>query len=424
MSSPVAVFRPGRPPAMLDPASARERSVRRRVCLAWGLLFVNALGYVGTVVHIPSVVGKGITQGALPVAIIVALTVNRRVIVRPNAYLCLVCLLPAGAFLTALQPESFGTVYRTFRLVEFCVALWLLTPWWGRRDLLLVRAHLTTLGVILGSVLLGILVVPGQAFSEGRLNGALWQIPPTQVAHYAAVTTGLVVVLWFCGHLPGRITLAIVIVAVGMLLLTRTRTALIGMTAGVLIAGLSLIVARSRVRRLFAVGGGVAAIVILTLSSVITTYLARGEGSQELTQLTGRTKVWGPLLAFPRDEFQRIFGFGLSNSSFNGLPIDSNWLSSYQEQGLFGVAVCVAILLFLFITAYFQPRGVYRALALFLATYCLIASFTEDGFTDATPYLLELTLAASLLATSLVSRNLRGSEAEPWAEVLLQKRPA
>ena len=138
-------------------------------------------------------------------------------------------------------------------------------------------------------------------------------------------------------------------------------------------------------------------IAIMALSSFVTTWLARGQGTAQLTDLTGRTKVWRPLLAFPRDRFQEIFGFGLSNSSFNGLPIDSNWLASYEEQGLFGVVVCAAILLFLLVAAYFQPRGVQRALALFLVTYCLVASFTEVGFTDASMYLLELTLAASLL---------------------------
>src|SRR5262249_21311422 len=151
-----------------------------------------------------------------------------------------------------------------------------------------------------------------------------------------------------------------------------------GLIAGILVAGLSLILARARVRKLFVALGIVAAIVIMTLSSVITTWLARGQGAQELTKLTGRTLVWSALLAFPRDRFQQIFGFGLTNSSFNGLPIDSNWLSSYQEQGLFGVTVCAAILLFLLVTAYFQPSGVERALPLFLVTYCLVASFTED----------------------------------------------
>jgi hypothetical protein len=143
----------------------------------------------------------------------------------------------------------------------------------------------------------------------------------------------------------------------------------------------------------------------MTLSSVISTWLARGEGTQGLTNLTGRTKVWGPLLAFPRNKFQEIFGVGLNNSSFNGLPIDSNWLASYQEQGLIGVFICATMLLFLLVTAYFQPRGVQRALALFLVTYCLVASFTEVGFTDVSPYLLELTLAASLIVPPATGRR-------------------
>ena len=177
------------------------------------------------------------------------------------------------------------------------------------------------------------------------------------------------------------------------------------MVAGILVAGLSLIVAKARVRKLFATAGAVAGVAVMTLSGVITTWLARGEGTGELTNLTGRTKVWGPLLAFPRDKFQEIFGFGLSNDSFNGLPIDSNWLASYQEQGLFAVAVCATILVFLLVMAYFQPRGMQRALALFLVTYCLVASFTEVGFTDVSPYLLELTLAASLLVPTAEGRR-------------------
>src|SRR5262249_10780241 len=105
-------------------------------------------------------------------------------------------------------------------------------------------------------------------------------------------------------------------------------------------------------------------------------------------------------------------GFGLSNSSFiglpnstfNGLPIDSNWLASYEQQGIFGVVICAAILIFLLVAAYFQPRSVQRALALFLVTYCLVASITEVGFTDPSPYLLDLTVAASLLVPPLTGR--------------------
>jgi hypothetical protein len=371
----------------------------------WGLLMLNTVGYSGTLIHIPSIVGKAVTQSALPIAVLVALSVNRRVVLRPNVFLCLVTLLPIAAILPVLVPQHIGTVYRVIRLIEFVIALWLLTPWWGRRDLLLVRCHLKALGVILASVLIGLIVAPGHALVFGRLSGALWEIPATQVAHYAAVLVGLTVVLWLCNRLSGPVTLAVLTVAGIVLILTHTRTALVGLIAGLLVAGMSMVVARSRVRKVFAIAGVIAGVAIMTLSSFLSTWLARGEGTQELTELTGRTKVWGPLLALPRTTFQEIFGFGLSNSSFNGLPIDSNWLSSYQEQGLFGVAICAALLIFLLVTAYFQQRGVERALALFLITYCVVASFTEDGFTDATPYLLELALAASLLVPALGGRS-------------------
>jgi len=406
MTVSVTTLRPGRRLEPVTPEAARERTIRRRVTTVWGLLMLNAIGYSGLIVHVPSIFGKAITQASLPVALVLALSVNRRVRLRPNVFLCLATLLALEAILTSLQAQYVGTLYRTFRFAEFVTTLWLLTPFWGRRDLLLVRAHLRVLGIILGSVLLGLFVAPHKARPEGRLSGALWAIPATQVAHYAAVVIGLVIVLWFCGQLRGRPTLIIVLVSVAILLLTRTRTALVGMTAGILVAGLSLIIVKARVRRLFAIAGAIGTLAILTLSSVITTFLARGEGTTELFNLTGRTKVWGPLLATPRTTFQEIFGFGLSNSSFNGLPIDSNWLSSYQNQGLFGVTICAIMLVFLLVVAYFQPRGVERALALFLITYCVIASFTEDGFTDATPYLLELVLAASLFVRPGPARQL------------------
>ena len=404
MSTSVAALRPGRG-VPLPAAEARERSVRRRVGIVWGLLVLNVMGYTGALVHIPGAIGKGLTQGALPVALLVALTINRKIVLRPNVFLCLAFLLATEAVVTALQPHSFGTVYRTFRMVEFVAALWLLTPWWGRRDLLLVRCHLNALAVVLGSVLLGVLIAPNKAIGTGRLIGVLWAVPATQVAHYSAVIFGVTVVLWFCGQLRNRVTLVVVSVSGVILLLTHTRTALVAMIAGLLVAGLSLIAAKARVRKLFAASGAVAAIAIMTLSGFLASWLARGQGSSQLTHLTGRTAVWGPLLAFPRDKFQEIFGFGLSNDSFNGLPIDSNWLASYQAQGLFGVVVCATMLIFLLGLAYFQPRGVQRALALFLVTYCLIASFTEVGFTGPSPYLLELTLAASLLVPPAANRS-------------------
>src|SRR5215469_13931334 len=120
MSSSVTAIRHRRGAVPLDAAEARDRSVRRRVNVVWGLLYLNTLTFVpGGILHLPSHVGKGVTQGALPLAVLVALTVNRKVIVRPNVFLCLTSLLVIDTLVTALHPEHLGTVYRTFRLAEF-----------------------------------------------------------------------------------------------------------------------------------------------------------------------------------------------------------------------------------------------------------------------------------------------------------------
>lgn len=403
MSLPVTALRAYRGPyrgtVLLDPAEARDRSVRRRVNAAWGLLFLNTLTYFpGGILPLPSHFGKAITQGSLPLAILVALTVNPKVKVRPNVFLCIVSLLVVDTMITSMQPQHLGTLYRTFRLAEFVVALWLLTPWWGRRDMLLLRYHLRWLYVGLGLVLLGFLIAPGHALAnEGRLSGVIWPMGPTQVAQYAAVAAGVTVVLWLARMLSGRATLAGVTLAVVILLLTHTRTALISLVAGILVAGLSLFTINARVRKFFAAGAAAVSMGVLTLAGVATTWLARGESTQGLTTLTGRTNFWALVLNQPRTRFQDIFGFGLSNASINGLPIDSNWLAGYMMEGLFGVVVCAMILAFLLVTAFFQPRGVQRAIALFLVTYCTLASFTEVTFTDASTYLLHLAVAASLL---------------------------
>ncbi len=250
---------------------------------------------------------------------------------------------------------------------------------------------------MLGTVLLGLVVAPKTALAQSRLEGSLWPYPPTQVAHFAAVFVGIMVLLWLCSLVSGRLALLAVAVGIPVLLLTHTRTALVAMLAGILIGGMSLFRARARVRKLFAALGLIVSVGAITLSGFLATWLDRGESGQQLTSLTGRTDVWSALLSAPRSEFERIFGFGLSNLSFNGLSIDSNWLGAYLDLGLVGVVLTAAMLLFVLVSAYFRPLGPQRAIALFLVTYCLISSFTETGLSDPSLYFLELALAASLL---------------------------
>jgi hypothetical protein len=390
-----------------ESTGARDRSTLRKVGAAWGLLFFNTLTYVpGGPLHLPSHVGKGLAQGALPVALLVALSVNPKVRLRPNVFLCLVCLLVLDTVLTVTAAPHLGEEFRTARLAGYVVALWLLTPWWGRRDLLLLRCQLRCLYVALGSVLLGLMIFPGKALAfGGRIQGVIWPMAATQVAQYAAVAAGLTIVLWLARLLSGRATVVGVTFSATILLLTHTRTALVALVAAILVAGLSLFTINARVRKFFAAGAATVSAAVITVSSVLVTWLARGENAQGLEHLTGRTNQWALVLNLPRDKFQEIFGFGLSNASVNGGAIDSNWLAAYMQEGLFGVVVCALILMWLLVIAFFWPRGVQRALALFLVTYCMVASLTEDSFTDASTYLLHLTVAASLLIAPLARRQ-------------------
>ena len=96
-----------------------------------------------------------------------------------------------------------------------------------------------------------------------RLIGVLWPVPATEVAHYAAVMIGLIVVLWLGGLVRGRVTLVIVVVGGAILVLTHTRTALVAMVAGILVAGLSLLITKGRARKFFAVAGVIASIAVI-----------------------------------------------------------------------------------------------------------------------------------------------------------------
>ena len=79
----------------LPAAEASERRLKRRVGLIWGLLVLNVLSFSTgvSVIPIPGSVGKVITQGALTLAVLLALMQNPRGKFRPNVFLLLVTLL-------------------------------------------------------------------------------------------------------------------------------------------------------------------------------------------------------------------------------------------------------------------------------------------------------------------------------------------
>ena len=380
---------------------ARSRTPRL-VGAVWALLLVNTLGFttVDLLIPLPRLIFQMITMGALVAAFGLALVLNPRVRVRPSAYLLLLSLLAVVSIASSMPLESgLGSLYRCFRLTLFVATLWLLSAWW-RGDLRFARYHVRALGAVLLTVLAGLVISPGAAFSgpDGRLVGAIWPIPAPQVGQYCAVAIGLAVLLWLTRSIDGRSAVVIVVPAVVLLLLSHTRTALLGLVVALAVAGLTLAFTNARVRRALAAAVGIGAVGALMFGQAVQVWLQRGQDDEELSSLTGRQKVWDLLLAEERTPAEQVFGVGLTDKSFAGLAIDSSWLSIYHEQGWVGIAIVVAILGCLLGTAALRAPSPARACAVFLILYCIVASYTEVGLGDASPYLLHLAVAASLLA--------------------------
>ncbi|MFJ3984949.1 O-antigen ligase domain-containing protein [Streptomyces fungicidicus] len=375
----------------------------KAVGTAWGLLVLNTLGSAGaeTIVPLPRSLIQMVTMGALAAAFVLALAVNLRLRVRPSAFLLLLTLLLVPSVISSADLESgFGALFRCARLALFVGTLWLLSRWWDGGPGF-VRHHIRMYFLVLCSVAAGLVVSPGAAMPElygGRLVGALWPLTPPQIGQYAAVITGLSVLLLLGGRTDRRSAALVALPALVLLALTHTRTATLGLLTGLILAIGSLVLTSAAARRFFTWAVACAAVAAVGFGSVLQAWFLRGQSQENFTSLTGRAKVWDALLAAPRTTSQYVFGAGLGDKSFGGLPIDNSWLAVYHEQGLFGVALVAAAVVVLGGVALLRPPSLSRACAIFLISYCAIASYTEAGLGDASPYLLHLTVAASLLA--------------------------
>lgn len=369
----------------------------------WALLVINTLGSQGsdTIIPIPKGVAQIVTMGAVVGAFLLALLINPRVQLRPSAYLLVLTLLLAVSIASSVRLESgYGALFRCFRFTVFVATLWLITRWWHDWTALL-RHHVRALAVVLCTVAAGLVISPGTARPEtygGRIVGALWPLTPPQIGQYAATLIGLTILMWLGNRTTRSSMLLLALPAVGLLLLSHTRTALLGLVAGLVVALVSLVSTSHRARKVFTRAAMVVGLGAILVGPAVQTWFRRGQ--DDLSSLTGREKVWDALLAAPRTTSEQFFGIGLTNKSFDGLPIDSSWLAVYHEQGYLGLALVVAFLATLLAVAALRPPSTARACALFLVVYCIVASYTEAGLGDASPYLLNLTLAAALLAAA------------------------
>ncbi|SEC25371.1 hypothetical protein [Streptomyces sp. TLI_105] len=383
-----------------DIGAGTERAPKA-VGIAWALLALNVLGSAGakTIVPIPRSLIQMVTMGALVGAFTLALTVNRPLRIRPSAFVFLLTLLLVPSLISSVDAGA-GALFRCARLALFVGTLWLLSRWWDG-SLRFVHLHIRWYFAVLVLVAAGLVVSPGTAMPEyygGRLVGALWPLTPPQIGQYSAVIIGLSVLLL----LGRRTTLAgaavVVVPSFVLLAMTHTRTATLGMIIGLVLAIGSLFLTSAAARKFFAWAVLCATVAAVVFGSALRAWFLRGQSQENFSNLTGRAKVWDSLLSAPRTTGETVFGLGLGDKSWDGLPIDNSWLAVYNEQGLLGVGIVAAFLLALGGIALLRPPSLSRACAIFLISYCAISSYTEVGLGDASAYLLHLALAASLLA--------------------------
>ncbi|MFD9068517.1 O-antigen ligase domain-containing protein [Streptomyces lasiicapitis] len=390
---------------------AQPAGTPKAVGIVWALLALNTLGSAGakTVVTLPRSLIQMATMGALVSAFALALALNLRLRIRPSAFVFLLTLLLVPSVISSANLEvGYGALFRCGRLALFVGTLWLLSRWWDG-SVTFVRHHIRMYFVVLVSVAAGLVVAPGTAMPEyygGRLVGALWPLTPPQIGQYAAVIIGLTVLLVLGRQTTGASAALIIVPSAVLLALTHTRTATLGLLIGLVLAIGSLVLTSAAARRFFAWTVVIAAVAAVAFSSAMQSWYLRGQSQENLSDLTGRAKVWDALLAAPRTTGEKVFGMGLSDKSFGGLPIDNSWLAAYHEQGLIGVTIVAAFMIVLAGVALLRPPSLPRACAIFLISYCAISSYTEAGLGDASPYLLHLALAASLLAAPAAATHL------------------
>lgn len=389
----------------------RAEPTPRIIGTVWGLLVLNTLGSAGaeTVVALPRSLIQMVTMGALAAAFVLALAVNLRLRIRAGAFLLLLTLLLVPSVIASVDLGSgYGALFRCARLALFVATLWLVSRWWDGGTTF-VRHHIRMYGVVLASVALGLAVSPGHALPGlygGRLVGALWPLTPPQIGQYAAVVIGLTVLLVVGGRTDRRSAAVVIVPALVLLLLTHTRTATAGLLVALVPAAGSLVLTSAAARRFFAWAVVCAAGAAVWFGSALRAWFLRGQSEESFTSLTGRATVWDALLREPRTTFEHLFGTGLGDKSFDGLPIDNSWLAVYHEQGMTGVVLVAAFVAVLGGVALLRPPSLSRACAIFLIGYCVIASYTEVGLGDASPYLLHLAVAASLLAAPAPAASL------------------
>ncbi|TCO52055.1 hypothetical protein EV646_1011052 [Kribbella antiqua] len=352
---------------------------------------------------------KGLLLGAIFLVAMAATKPGFRTRATPAStlYLLYVMFATATAFLLA---EPLGPL---MRLARFLIGLLLIFLLW--RPLVqvperLIRAHLWAHLLLASTVVASLAYAPSQAWrplrSLGagyRLQGVIIPMLPPRVGEVGAILLGLALIGFLCRKLAllpaaGLVGLGVVLIAA-----SRTRTSAAAIAFGLVLA--LILTRKTWFGRFFSLAvPALIGLAFLTIGS-LHTWLLRGQGTQQISSLSGRTTSWHAVIDEKVSLQTAIIGHGLGNKrvllrrgegDIDVMAIDNSWLGLYWETGLAAVTIVAIALIVAWIAVLRAPTPYVRACGALLLGYVTAASLNESGLSDLSSMTLHLLVAAAV----------------------------
>jgi hypothetical protein len=367
-------------------------------------------------------VAKGVLLGAVFLVALAATKPGFRARVNPASWLYVMYVLfaCATAFLLA---EPMGPLTR---LARFLIGLLFVFLLW--RPLVqvperLVRAHLWAHVLLAATVVLSLVYDPGQAWrplsslgTGSRLQGVIIPMLPPRVGEVGAILLGLALIGLVYRKLSTLPAIALIGLGGVLIAASRTRTSAAAVAFGLVVA--LVITRKTWLGRIACLAvPALLGLAFLTIGS-LHTWLLRGQGTRQITSLSGRTTSWQAVVDEKVSTQTAIIGHGLGNKrvlltrgegDVDVMAIDNSWLGLYWETGLLAVAIVAVALIVAWISVLRAPTPYIRASGALLLAYVTAASLNESGLSDLSSMTVHLLVAAAICDADRIRHRRRQS---------------
>ncbi|WP_432891904.1 O-antigen ligase family protein [Kribbella sp. CA-245084] len=372
-------------------------------------------------------IAKGVLLGVVFLVALAATKPGFRTRVNPASWLYVMYVLfaCATAFLLA---QPMGPLTRLARFLIGLVFVFLLWRPLVQVPERLVRAHLWAHLLLAATVVLSLVYDPGQAWrplsslgTGSRLQGVIIPMLPPRVGEVGAILCGLALIGLVCRKLSALPAIALIGLGGVLIAASRTRTSAAALAFGLVVA---LIITRKtwlgRIACL--VVPALLGLAFLTIGS-LHTWLLRGQGTRQITSLSGRTTSWQAVVDEKVSTQTAIIGHGLGNKrvlltrgegDVDVMAIDNSWLGLYWETGLLAVAIVAVALIVAWVSVLRAPTPYIKASGALLLAYVTAASLNESGLSDLSSMTVHLLVAAAICDADRIRhrrRSLAGSAA-------------